>query len=234
MYSAGFVDLYDTIYTRMKNYEEEAKKVRSWIEQLRPTARTLLDVACGTAEHAKYLKVFYKIDGLDLSNEFLKIAANKNPECGYFQGDMAQFQLGKKYDVVMSLFSSIGYVLTLDKLKQTLANFSAHTAPGGLVLVEPWLTPDSWKPGLPRMFTIDDPEFKVCRMNTTDTRNGNSYLEFNFLVGTPKEVRFFKEEHLLGLFTVSQTLAAFKEAGLKARFDEKGLFGRGLFIGEKA
>jgi len=232
-YSSGFAQVYDAIYTRMKNYENEARQVEAWIRSRHPTARTLLDVACGTGEHAKYLKANFHVDGLDLSEEFVEVARRKNPECEYFCGDMSKFRLNKSYDVVMSLFSSIGYVRTEARLRQTIANLGAHLAPGGIVIVEPWLKPEDWKVGAPRMFTVDEPDFKVCRMNTTSLREGHSCMDFHFLVGTGDGVRHFHEEHVLGLFTVEQMTEAFRSCGLAVEHDPKGLFGRGLYIGKK-
>src|SRR6478609_5118877 len=100
MYLPDTVRLYDEIYTRMKNYGEEAGKIAAAIRAAHPGAESILDVACGTAEHAKYLKHEFSIDGLDRSPEFLEVAKAKNPECGYFEADMTDFHLGKKYDVV--------------------------------------------------------------------------------------------------------------------------------------
>ena len=236
MYLADTVKFYDEIYSRMKNYEEEASTVREWIQKIRPHAKTLLDVACGTAEHAKYLKKNYIIDGLDLGADFLEIAKAKNPECSYHQGDMKDFQLNKKFDVIISLFSSIGYVQTYENLVKALKCFSTHLAPNGLIVVEPWLTPDVWTAGRLKMITIDEPDLKVCRTNVNETRNGMSYFQWHFLIAKapPFGVKYFTEEHTLGLFSVDQMKAAFSEAGLKVQHDEKGIFGRGLYLAEKA
>ena len=69
--NAETAELYDAIYTRVKDYRDEAEKVRTWIAKLAPGARTILDVACGTGEHAKYLSADYQIDGIDLNRDFL-------------------------------------------------------------------------------------------------------------------------------------------------------------------
>jgi len=47
-------ELYDAIYS-FKNYSGECDRLRSLINQFAPGARTILDVACGTGEHAKFL-----------------------------------------------------------------------------------------------------------------------------------------------------------------------------------
>ncbi|OQA19375.1 MAG: dTDP-3-amino-3,4,6-trideoxy-alpha-D-glucopyranose [bacterium ADurb.Bin363] len=87
----------------------------------------------------RYLKE-YEIDGLDINREFIDIAKTKNPGGNYFAGDMKDFNTGKKYDVLMCLFSSIGYVLTPENLTKTFICFRKHLNDRGIVIVEPWFT----------------------------------------------------------------------------------------------
>jgi ubiquinone/menaquinone biosynthesis C-methylase UbiE len=66
------IDLYDKIYTKLKNYHDEAGKVGAWIKKLRPNAESVLDVACGTGEHDRFLSADYRVDGIDLNPEFVR------------------------------------------------------------------------------------------------------------------------------------------------------------------
>jgi ubiquinone/menaquinone biosynthesis C-methylase UbiE len=47
-------ELYDAIY-KFKNYRGEAQHVAASIHHANPDARSILDVACGTGEHALWL-----------------------------------------------------------------------------------------------------------------------------------------------------------------------------------
>ena len=58
---------YDLIYG-FKDYRQEAEFLRILIERVAPGARTLLDVACGTGEHLRYL-TGYQAEGLDLNSD---------------------------------------------------------------------------------------------------------------------------------------------------------------------
>jgi len=49
-------ELYDAIY-HFKNYAHECQLLRAVIAVAAPGARTILDVACGTGEHDKFLKI---------------------------------------------------------------------------------------------------------------------------------------------------------------------------------
>jgi len=63
-------ELYDAIY-HFKNYARECDRLRSLIDEVVPSARTILDVACGTGEHAKFLKHRYAVDGIDINESYL-------------------------------------------------------------------------------------------------------------------------------------------------------------------
>jgi ubiquinone/menaquinone biosynthesis C-methylase UbiE len=109
-----FVDspeLYDAIY-HFKNYRRECERRRSLIDENVPGARTMLDVACGTGEHARFLRQHYAVDGVDINERYLDAARLKNLAGNYMRADMTDFDLGRTYDVVTSLFSAIGRVKT--------------------------------------------------------------------------------------------------------------------------
>lgn len=223
---------YDKIYS-FKNYKEEAEKISSLIRMELPHARTILDVACGTAEHARFLKEDFELTGIDLDSNFIDIARSKHPSCKFHVANMKDFDLQTKFDVVMCLFSSIGYLTTAGEVTDALKSFKKHLNPNGIIIVEPWLTPEAWKPGTPHMLTVDEPELKICRINVSETIGGNlSKLKFEYLVANQERVEHFNEVHVLALYTVDEMKNFFTEAGLNVRHDSVGIFGRGLYIGE--
>jgi SAM-dependent methyltransferase len=230
---------YDALYA-FKDYSQEADQLIRFLEQERqsrhepgasPAVATLLDVACGTAEHDRYLAGRYQVDGLDINPDFVEIAVQKNPHGQYFVADMTAFSLGRTYDIILCLFSSIGYVKTLENVVNALVCFKAHLNPGGILLVEPWFTPQAWKPyASVHLLTAETAEGKVCRMNVSGQEGLLSIIDFHYLVGTPEGVTHFTERHELGLFTMDEMLGAFLQAGLAVRYDPEGLTGRGLYI----
>jgi SAM-dependent methyltransferase len=104
-------ELYDAIY-HFKDYRRECERLRALIDEAAPAAGTILDVACGTGEHARFLKDHYSVDGVDINENYLRAARQKNPAGNYIRADMTDFDLGRTYDVVTCLFSAIGRVMT--------------------------------------------------------------------------------------------------------------------------
>lgn len=227
------VPFYDVIYA-LKDYGAEAQHLLDIIrEHQQSGGERLLDVACGTGKHLEFLKEEYEVEGLDLSLEMLDIAQERTPDVLYHHADMMDFDLGKEFDVVTCLFSSIGYVKTLDNLHRAVKCMSNHLVAGGVLIIEPWLTPASWNPGTVHANYVDEPDLKIARINISCVEGKLSFFDFHYLVGTPEGVEYFVERHELGLFEIEEMSGAMEMSGLEVIYDNEGLRGRGLFIGRK-
>lgn len=226
---------YDEIYASIdKDYSAEVTKAHKIIQMHKQSkGKRLLDVACGTGAHAGLLSKYYQVEGLDLDSNMLAIARKRHPKITFHQGDMANFDLGRQFDVIVCLFSSIGYVRTTSRLHKAVRTMARGLLPGGVLLIEPWFTPKQWKPGHTFTLCIDKPDLKIVRMSHGGQRGKVSVLEFQYLIGTPKGIEHHTEIHKLGLFTHKEYMDAFKATGLKITHDPKGLDGRGLYIGTK-
>lgn len=222
---------YDRIYD-FKDYRQESQQVTDLIDQhLRSGGNRLLDVACGTGRHLQYLGRRFDVEGLDLSPELLAIARQRNPGVPLHQADMVDFDLGRTFDVITCLFSSIGYVRTLDALDRALSCLARHLLPGGLLVIEPWFTPEAWHANTVHALFIDEPELKIARINTSFVQGRLSYFDLHYLIGTPGGTEHCVEHHELGLFETWEMRGALARAGLQASYDDQGLTGRGLFLG---
>lgn len=229
-------ELYDAIYAAFKDYRAEAARVAALIRALHPEARTVLDVGCGTGEHARLLTLEhgFAVDGLDLDAGLLRVARRKLPDARFFEADMADFSLGRRYDAVICLFSSIGYLLTTKRVTAALRRFHTHLAPGGVVIVEPWFAPDAFKPGPLSVRQIEVNGVRVERTSHATVEGRVTRIVFEYTMHDATGTRHATELHELGLFTRDEMLACFAAAGLEARHDPAGLTDRGLYVARAA
>ncbi len=107
-------EFYDSIYeAKGKNYEEEVRQLLGILSRHGvSTGGTLLELACGTGNHTRYLKEHFKVQGLDLDPAMLELARERFPEVSFHCQDMTTFQVNDHFDVILCLFSAIGYAST--------------------------------------------------------------------------------------------------------------------------
>jgi ubiquinone/menaquinone biosynthesis C-methylase UbiE len=226
-------EYYDLIYS-FKNYRKEANRIKALISKHKKShGNELLDVACGTGHHLKYLRDRYSCTGVDVSEELLDIAKKNVKGVAFERADMTKLKLGQKFDIITCLFSSIGYVKTYSKLKTTIQSFARHLKTEGVLIIEPWFTKRAYIIGSPHMTTYGGKDVKIARLNVSKIRGNVSVMDMHYLIAErDKDVKHFVDRHELGLFEVDKTLRIMKDAGLQARFLKNGLMrGRGLLIG---
>lgn len=226
--------LYDAVHeAEGKDYAREAGAIVNLVRARHPDASSLLDVGCGTGRHLEHLARHFRCVGLDLDEGMLEMARSRCPSVALRQGDMTEFELDERFDVVTCLFSAIGYALTPERLGQAVTSMARHLEPGGLLVVEPWFQPEQWIEGFLSVTTIDRPSLKAARVSRSQRRGAIAVMDFHYVVGTGEGVESFVEHHELALFTWDQYHRAFEIARLAAEMDRVGLTGRGLLIGRK-
>jgi len=223
---------YDAI-NHFVDYAAQARQLRELVGRHAPGARTLLDVCCGTGRHMEPLRAHYEVEGLDINPDLLEIARRRCPGASLHRADMADFDIGHPFDVIVCLFSSIGAAKTLERMQQAIACMERHLCSGGMLVVEPWFSPESYWVGRVTANFTDQPDLKICWMYKTEIEGRVAFSDVHYLVGTPGGVEHFSERQELGLFTDDEYRAAFRQVGLEVEYDPHGLNRRGMYIGLK-
>lgn len=229
----GSAGIYDALYAA-KDYALEVERLRDVIARLEVRrSRTLLDVACGTGRHLEHLARHYDVEGLDIDEGLLAVARERLPNVALHRADMTAFDLGRRFDVVSCLFSAIGYARTVGGLYRALGEMARHVAPGGLLVLEPWLMPDAYEPGTLHATFVDEPDRKIARMAVSEREGDLSVIVMHYLIGTRAGIETVQERHELGLFDDADYRGAMAAFRLRPEWDPEGLTGRGLYVGAR-
>ncbi|MFB6216168.1 MAG: class I SAM-dependent methyltransferase, partial [Candidatus Aenigmatarchaeota archaeon] len=228
---------YDLIY-HDKDYEGEVERVEDLISEYKRTEGSkLLDVGCGSGGHLKYLKEDFACTGMDVNEGILERAREKVEGVDFIQGDMTDFSLDEKFDVITCLFSSIGYVKTKSKLGKTLNNFYRHLKEGGVVIIEPWFDESSFNEGNVDLKIYENDDVKVIRASMSTKEGKQSVIKMHYVIARGDVgIEHHREEHRMGLFDVDETLELVEKTGFYAEYLEEGLRDdgeRGVFVGVK-
>jgi SAM-dependent methyltransferase len=164
---------YDLLY-RDKDYAGEAEFVRQLMQIYAPAAKTILELGCGTANHALLLaEAGYHVHGVDMSESMLKRAADRltqvSPEIAaqiqLTQGDIRTVRVNQTFDVVLSLFHVMSYQTTNADLLAAFDTIKQHLKPGGIALFDVWYGPAvlSDRPAT-RIKRLQDDTIEVTRL----------------------------------------------------------------------
>jgi hypothetical protein len=136
---------------------------------------------------------------------------------------------------MLCLHSSIAYLAGAEELTTAIGEMAGLLAPGGTLIIEPWLRPDAYRSFGVITYFIDRPDLKVARMCLSDREGDVSVLDMHHLVARPDGIEHYVEGHRLRMFTEAEFDRAFRAAGLEARFDPDGIdaVGRGLWVAGK-
>jgi SAM-dependent methyltransferase len=220
---------YDALHV-FKDYDAESQRLVALVDRLRPDARTLLDVACGTGRHLERLRTRFDVEGLDINPDLLAVARERCPDLRLHHASMEDFDLGRRFDVVTCLFTSIAFLRTRERMSAAVAAMARHLEPGGVLLVEPWYSPDRCWSGTINGHWLDRPDLKIAWMYTARTEGELSVMDNRFLVGTADGFETFEEQHVFAMFTAADFEAAFAAAGLTRVPHDDPAWYRGLYV----
>ena len=210
--------VYDLLYESAgKDYAAEATALHVLIQRRSPGAASLLDVACGTGGHLVHLRRWYDVVGVDADPGMLDEARRRLPEETFVEGDMRDISLGRTFDAVTCLFSSIGYMGSVEDLNQAVATMASHCRPGGVFIVDGWIRPEAWRtePQI-SLETASDDGLAVARMGRSRREGNKTFLDMHHLIGSVDGIEHVIDVHELTLFEPAQYEESLRRAGLVA------------------
>lgn len=182
--------------------------------------RSALDVACGTGLVTEELvrRRYAPVWAVDLSGPMLAIARAKafaaHRDITYVQQDAAALDLPvRSFDLVVSLFDSLNYVIEPERLREAFRRIFTHTAPGGIfafdlnalyALANRFFDQNGGVGPITHTWrSFWDRETRLCRVE----------MDFWVRDEATGEERHFRETHLQRAYTVPEITEWLGEAG---------------------
>jgi len=197
--------------TTGKGHKKEADFIKKIVKKYKKSkGNELLDVCCGHGWHDMFLKKNFKITGIDLNRTILKLAKKRNPEITYRRGDMKNFDLKRKFDVVMS-FDGMMHNLNYKDLKTTIINLTKHLTEGGVLIFHL----DKLRENFKQYGIVSTPEeHRFFKKNTFmtyfqmdyDKNTKDTIFEsiLIFLIAKGKKLEIKIDKEIMGLFELSK------------------------------
>ncbi|HZT44123.1 MAG TPA: methyltransferase domain-containing protein [Chthonomonadaceae bacterium] len=133
--------LYDELMNGVP-YRQWIVYLRSLLVQWRAIPRRVLDLACGTGNVTELLaEEGYEVTGVDIAPAMIaearRKAAEKDLSIDYFVQDAAELSLpGRHFDLCVSLFDSLNYIIDPERLARAIKRVAAHLTPDGLFIFD--------------------------------------------------------------------------------------------------
>ena len=231
---AEAAELYDLIQDgRGRDASVEAAVVLGEVRRRRPALRSLLDAACGTGAHLPHFEAAgLEVTGVDLSPSMLAVAAARAPQATLVEADLRTLDLGRCFDVVVSLFSGIGYLTEEADLGRAVGALASHLEPGGVLLVEGWVEPEYWIGSGASAEAARRGDLAVARAVASSRQGMICELDMRYVVSEGGALRTIDEHHRMRLADAGEVERAYRSAGLTfERLPHMLHAGRSVYLG---
>ncbi|GAA1417348.1 class I SAM-dependent methyltransferase [Catellatospora coxensis] len=203
----------------VEEYAEETAFAAGLLASASIPVREVLELGSGGGHNAAHLRGRFTMTLSDLSPEMLDVSRRLNPDCEHHVGDMRTLRLGRTFDAVF-VHDAVSYMTGEDDLRQAIATAYAHCRPGGVAVLLPDETAQTWAPGAGHG-GVDGPDGRGVRFLEwswdPDPADTWTVTEYAFLLREADGgVRTVHETHRTGLFAREVWLKLLAEAGFIA------------------
>ena len=146
---ADYAQTYAARFRAMAERGEDIHGEAAFVTALLDPPARVLDAGCGTGRIGVRLhELGYAVVGVDVDDTMLDVARAEAPDLDWRQADLASFDLGERFDLVL-LAGNIVPLLEPGTLASVAARLAAHVAPGGRVVCGFGLDAAHLPPGCP-------------------------------------------------------------------------------------
>jgi SAM-dependent methyltransferase len=211
---------------------EYAEEAALYVEMIRDAAhgpvREVLELGSGGGNNASHMKHTFAMTLVEPANRMRELSRALNPECEHVAGDMRTVRLGRTFDAVF-VHDAVMYMTTEDDLRVALATVAVHLAPGGVALVTPDATRETFSEATEHGGGEDASGRRARYLQwTLAPAPGGTRFETHYaflLRESDGIVRAAHDVHREGLFPRATWLRLFGEVGLAASLSPRKIEG---------
>jgi len=216
-----YADYYDLVY-QDKDYERECDFIESlWQKYGEKPVRSVLNVGCGTGGHDIPLALKgYEIHGMDLSPKMIELATEKARDRGvdvlFTNQDISCFKAPKRYDAVISMFATMGYLTTNESLLEAFRSIRCCLEKGALFTSEVWYGPAvlTQRPES-RVKTVYLAGQRIYRIADPVLESVNNVVRVDYVILHPYLNKEFKESHRMRYFFIPELALIARQGGFE-------------------
>lgn len=214
----GLAGIYDYLVSGV-DFEGWIDYVEELLGMYSSHPRSVLDLACGTGNTViPFSRRGYDTLGIDISPEMISLAraktAEQGLEIGFMVGDIRDYRLDKKVELVTCFHDGLNYMLTEEELARVFGCVSRCLVEGGMFIFDlnalSWISAGSESP-----VVIEEPDLTI--IYETDHDRGRSLWKIT-LTGFAREgelYRKFVEQHMERGYQPARVEKLLKTAGLE-------------------
>jgi SAM-dependent methyltransferase len=211
VFGSVYADAYDVVYLD-KDYAAECAMINRAIQEYGDGAvRRILDLGCGTGNHAIPLaKQGYEVAGVERSTNMLAHARSKAAKSVlktplvFHQGDIRSVELGQQFDAALMMFAVLGYQQENADVLAALRTARRHLRPAGLFIFDVWYGPAVLRERpSQRVKVTPTPEGKLLRAASGEVDSRRHVCTVNYLVWQVtqgRDVAETQESHTMRYF----------------------------------
>ena len=213
---------------------EYAEEAGLYTDMIRASAqrpvREVLELGSGGGNNASHMKRAFDMTLVEPSEGMRENSRKLNPECEHLAGDMRYVRLGRTFDAVF-VHDAVVYMTTEDDLRAALETVAVHLSPGGVALIAPDATRESFTEATEHGGGEDDASGRRARYLewTLPPEPGETTFTVHYafmLREADGSVRLVHDVHREGLFPRATWLRLFREVGLDAELAPRTIEGR--------
>jgi SAM-dependent methyltransferase len=137
-----YANFYD-VYYRDKDYVAEVDFVLKLANKYGSSCGSVLDMGCGTGRHLEQCALRgLECVGFDRSETMFKQARKRLGErAELFVGDLTSFECNRSFDVIVSMFAVMGYLVDNESLIAGLLTAAKHMHDDSVFIFDGWFGP---------------------------------------------------------------------------------------------